>query len=119
MKVSIRGILIVLFSCITAYSRQSSCQSSAKQAGQSAKQTVTSKLTPRQERGLRTLQAAESEAGGLAPDMHAFVLWRVSYAYAKVDSRKSESVAKDAFITSLAIENPSESSADVQCGEGA
>ena len=64
------------------------------------------------------LQAAESEAGGLAPDMHAFVLWRVSYAYAKVDSKKSDSVAKDAFITSLAIENPSESSADVQCGEG-
>src|SRR6185503_20228942 len=38
------------------------------------------KLTPEQERGLRLLKAAEAEAAGLQPDMHAFVLWRASSA---------------------------------------
>src|SRR5579864_1933318 len=116
MDVSMRRILIILLWCIVAFSAQPSCQSSPKQAGQSGKQTVSSKLTLQQERGLRLLQAAESEAAGLAPDMGAFVLWRVSYAYAKVDLRKSESVAKDAFIESLAIESSSDNSSDAQCG---
>src|SRR5579864_1157488 len=116
MDVSMRRILIILLWCIVAFSAQPSCQSSPKQAGQSGKQTVSSKLTLQQERGLRLLQAAESEAAGLAPDMGAFVLWRVSYAYAKVDLRKSESVAKDAFIASLAIESSSDNSSDAQCG---
>src|SRR5215469_578784 len=111
-----RSILVVLLSCIGAFPPQSSCQASAKQAGQSTAQSVASKLTPQQERGLRLLKAAESEAAGLAPDMGAFVLWRASYAYAKVDSRKSESVANDAFTTSLAIENSSDNSSDAQCG---
>ncbi|HTM35681.1 MAG TPA: hypothetical protein VL156_02935 [Terriglobales bacterium] len=71
------------------------------------------KLTPEQERGLRLLKAAESGAAGLEPDMRAFVLWRVGHAYTKVDAKKAFSVAKDSFIASEAIDDPTDTN---QCG---
>ncbi len=64
------------------------------------------RLTASQQRGLRLLQTSESEAAGLAPDMHAFVLWRASYAYAVIDTKKAEERAKEAFIATEAIEDP-------------
>ena len=63
------------------------------------------KLTPEQERGLRMLKSAEAEAAGLQADMRAFVLWRASYAYAKVDPKKAERIALDAFTATQAIED--------------
>lgn len=38
--------------------------------------------------------------------MHAFVLWRASYAYAVIDTKKAEERAKEAFIATEAIEDP-------------
>jgi hypothetical protein len=71
--------------------------------------TPALKLTPEQERGLRLLNAAVAESGGLQPNMHAFVLWRASYAYAKVDSKHDEKLSRDAFMATLTIEDPPES----------
>src|SRR6058998_3140820 len=79
---------------------------SVKQAGQT-------KLTPERQRGLRLLKAAEAEAAGLAPDMRALVLWRASYAYTVLDPKKAESVAKDSFLATEAIEDPPDND---QCG---
>ncbi len=78
-----------------------------------AKQTSAQKLTPQQEQGLRLLKAAEAEAAGLGADMRAFVLWRASYAYATVDPKKAESVSKESFTASEAIDVPSDRD---QCG---
>ena len=64
------------------------------------------KLTPKQERGLRLLKAAEAEAAGLQPDMHAFVLWRASNAYMKVDPKKAERLRLEAFTATQSIEAP-------------
>ena len=71
------------------------------------------KLTASQQRGLRLLQAAESEAAGLAPDMRAFVLWRASYAYVAIDAKKADDRTKDAFMATEAIEDPPDQD---QCG---
>lgn len=62
---------------------------------------------------MRLLKAAEAAASGLEADMRAFVLWRASYAYATVDSKKAESVSKDSFTASEAIEEPADRD---QCG---
>ena len=59
------------------------------------------------------LKAAESEAAGLEADMRAFVLWRASYAYATVDAKKAESVSKESFTASQAIDDPADPD---QCG---
>src|SRR6266568_7174287 len=75
--------------------------------------TAQPKLTPEQERGLRLLKAAEGGAAGLEPDMRAFVLWRASYAYLPVYPKKAESLAKDSFTASQAIEDPADKD---QCG---
>jgi hypothetical protein len=61
------------------------------------------KLTPEKERGLRLLKAAEAEAPSLDPDMRAFALWRISYAYTMIDSKKAERLARDAFTAAVAI----------------
>lgn len=84
------------------------------QPSQSAKQPHQElKLTPEQQRGLRLLKTAEADAAGLEPDMRAFVLWRASYAYVPIDPKKAESLAKDSFTASEAIEDPSDKD---QCG---
>jgi hypothetical protein len=81
---------------------------------QSAKQPNRElKLTPEQQRGWRLLKSAEADAAGLEPDMRAFVLWRASYAYVPVDPKKAESLAKDSFVASEAIEDPPDKD---QCG---
>src|SRR5438552_10110648 len=76
-------------------------------------QTVQPRRTSEQERGLRLLKATEGEAAGLEPDMRAFVLWRASYAYLPIDPKKAESLAKDSFTASQAIEDPADKD---QCG---
>jgi hypothetical protein len=81
--------------------------------GQPTQKAAPPKLTPQQEQGLRLLKAAEAEAGGLEADMRAFVLWRASYAYVPIDPKKSESVARDSFAASEAIEDPPDRD---QCG---
>lgn len=69
---------------------------------------IPTKLTPEQERGLRLLKTAEAESAGLQPDMHAFVLWRSSYAYAKLEPKQADTLSRDAFIATQAIEDPSD-----------
>jgi len=78
-----------------------------------AKQASPQKLTTQQEQGLRLLKTAQAEAGGLEADMRAFVLWRASLAYATVDPKREEGLAKDSFTASEAIEDPSDRD---QCG---
>ncbi len=63
------------------------------------------KLTPEQERGLRMLSAAESEALSLQPDMAAFVLWRVATGYARIDRSKADQMLNRAFLTTESMEH--------------
>src|SRR5580704_1940790 len=86
---------------VALYAQSSSKTSQAA----SLSNAVPPKLTPEQERGLRLLKTAEVESAGLEPDMHAFVLWRASYAYTKVDPKKAEKLSRDAFRATQAIED--------------
>ena len=70
--------------------------------------TVVPKLTPEQERGLRLLKTAEVDSAGLQPNMHAFVLWRASYAYTKLRPKQAEKLARNAFMATQAIEDAAE-----------
>lgn len=65
-------------------------------------------LKPEQERGLRLLKTAETESAGLEPKMRAFVLWRASYAYTKVNPKHAEKLSRDAFVATQAIEDAPE-----------
>jgi hypothetical protein len=76
----------------------------SKAASQSA--AAAPKLTPEQERGLRLLKAA-GESAGLQPDMHAFILWRASYAYTKLDPKQAKTLSRNAFTATQAIEDAS------------
>ena len=86
-----------------------SAQSSSKPSMPASRlEIVAPKLTPEQQRGLRLLKAAEGESAGLQPDMHAFVLWRASYAYTKLDPKHAEKLSREAFTATQAIEDASE-----------
>ena len=99
---------LLLFLSLAAVSLPSFGQNSPVSTRHAKNTTTTAqpKLTPAQERGLRLLTAAEGEAAGLTPDMRAFVLWRASYAYVPVDPKKAESLAKQSFTATEAIEDP-------------
>jgi hypothetical protein len=71
-------------------------------------QTVPPKLTTEQQRALRLLQAAEAESAALQPKMRAFVLWRASSAYTKVDPKHAQKLSRDAFVATQAIEDAPE-----------
>jgi hypothetical protein len=77
-------------------------------AASSRSDVAAPKLTSEQKRGLRLLQAAEAESAGLQPDMHAFLLWRVSYVYRKLDPKQAEKLSRDAFAATQAIEDSSD-----------
>ena len=62
------------------------------------------KLTAEQQRGLRLLKQAEAQAGSLEADMRAYVLWRVSIGYSKIDREKSDRVLNQAFLSTQSIE---------------
>ena len=82
---------------------------SASAANATAKrESSEAKRTPQQERGLRLLKAAEVEAGGLEPDMRAFVLWRVANAYERSDPKKAAKLLEAAFAATQSIEDPPE-----------
>lgn len=90
-----------------------STQSSQPSKAASRSETRAPKLNPEQERGLQLLKAAEGESAGLQPNMHAFVLWRASYAYTKVDPKHADKLSRDAFMATQAIEDAPESD---RCG---
>jgi hypothetical protein len=69
---------------------------------------VPPRLTSEQRRGLRLLKSAAGESTALPPEMHAFVLWRASYAYTKLDPKQADKLARDAFIKTHAIEDISD-----------
>lgn len=72
---------------------------------QGPKPTVAkAKLTAEQQRGLRLLKQAEAQAASLEADMRAYVLWRVSIGYSKIDREKSERVLNQAFLATQSIE---------------
>src|SRR6266496_2528307 len=107
-------LILALSSCGLAQSTPGVEPPNATAVDKSAtQQPQQPKLTSQQEQGLRLLKAAEAEAAGLAPDMRAFVLWRASYAYAVLDSKKAESLAKDSLLATEAIEDPPDND---QCG---
>jgi hypothetical protein len=84
-------------------------QSGPKQSDASLRsETVTTKLTAEQERGLQVLKAAEGESAGLQSDMHAFVLLWASYAYKKLDPKQAKKLSREAFTATQSIEDASE-----------
>ena len=107
MKSMVLSCAVVAFlsGWLRAQANPGSNRSGSTAAATTKRESSEAKLTPQQERGLRLLKAAEAEAAGLQPDMRAFVLWRASYAYAKVDPKKAERVAADAFTATQAIED--------------
>lgn len=77
-----------------------------------ANATQKPKLTPEQERGLRLLKAVEAEAGGMAPDMRAVILWQASQGYDRIDPSRRVPLLNDAFRAAVSIPNDN---ADVPC----
>jgi hypothetical protein len=100
---SVTLFLLVTFSAPVDAQLTSRQSKGAKQAEAAAR-----KVTPEQERGLRLLKAAEGESAQLQPDMHAFILWRLSYAYTKLDPKQAQNLSRSAFTATQAIEDPSE-----------
>jgi hypothetical protein len=85
------------------------CSQSGSKTSKTAsrKDAVPPTLRPEQERGLRLLKTAAAESAGLQPDMHAFVLWRASYAYTKLDPKQADKLSWDAFTATQAMEDAS------------
>ena len=82
-------------------------QSSSKQSKAAPQpEPAARKLTPEQERGLRLLKAAEGESAETQPDMHAFLLWRLSYGYTKLNPKQAQKLSRMAFAATQAIEDP-------------
>jgi hypothetical protein len=101
-------VLSVAVFLSNSFPAASCAQPGSKQSKPASRsETVAPKLKPDQERGLRVLKAAEGESAGLQPDMHAFVLWRVSYAYTKLDPKYAKKLSRDAFRATQAIEDAS------------
>jgi hypothetical protein len=61
------------------------------------------KLTEKQKQGLRMLDAAQTEAAALQPDMRAFIEWQVSMGYLKFDSKKSDELLESAFNSAATL----------------
>jgi len=99
----------VVLSLLINFAGAGHAQSASKEAKTTPQsQTVTPKLTPEQERGLRLLKTLEVESAGLQPKMHAFVLWRASYAYTKLDPKYAQKLSRDAFKATQGIEDAPE-----------
>ena len=118
MKGSAFSLLIcatvtLLLGCLWCQTAPAQNDSAHPAAATPKRESPKSQLTPEQERGLRLLKAAEAEAAGLEPDMRAFVLWRASYAYKNIDTKKAEKLAADAFTATQAIDDPTDHD---QCG---
>jgi len=93
---------VVVLSCSSLLAQ---AQSPTIARPQTPKPTVAKpKLTAEQQRGLRLLKQAEAQAGSLEADMRAYVLWRVSIGYSKVDREKSDRVLNQAFLSTQSIE---------------
>ena len=103
-----RALCVALFVPISFHAGLHAQSSSKQTKGVLRSETVAPKLTLEQKRGLRLLKAAEGESAGLRPDMHAFVLWRASYAYTKLDPKQAEKLSRDAFTATQAIEDASD-----------
>jgi hypothetical protein len=84
----------------------------------SQSETDAPKLKPEQERGLRLLKAAVAESAALQPMMHAFVLWRASYAYTKINPKRAEKLSTEAFVATQAIEDAPENDSCAAPGSG-
>ena len=106
LDVAICATLFLTVSFPAALWAQSDIQHS-KAASQS--EVAAPKLSPKQERGLRLLKGAVAKSAGLQADMHAFVLWRASYVYRKLDPKQAEKVSGEAFTATQAIEPASDS----------
>ena len=81
---------------------------SSNKPSRAASGAAAPKLKPEQERGLRLLKIAETESAGLQPRMRAFVIWRASYAYTKLDPKHAQKLSRDAFMASQGIEDAPE-----------
>lgn len=103
------GLCLAIFLPISFPIGQSVQSSSQPSKGASRSETPARKLNSDQERGLRLLNAAVGESAGLQPNMHAFVLWRASYAYTKLDPKHAEKLSRDAFMATQTIEDAPES----------
>ncbi|MGH9530047.1 MAG: hypothetical protein ACRD2S_09045 [Terriglobales bacterium] len=68
-------------------------------------QKTENKLTLKQQRGERLLQAAQAEAASLQPDMRTFILWKVAGGYLKPNPAKAETLLREAFLASVSIED--------------
>src|SRR5262249_3800749 len=103
-----RAFCVALFVPISLHAGLYAQSSSKKSTAESRSETVVPKPTPEQKRGLRLLKAEEEQSAGLQPDMHAFVPWRASYAYTKLDPKHAEKLSRDAFTATQAIEDASD-----------
>jgi len=113
MKGSAFSLLIcstitLLFGCLWCQAAPAKNDADDPAAATPKRESPKSQLTPEQERGLRLLKSAEAEAASLEPDMRAFVLSRVANAYGRIDQRKADKLALDAFTATQAIPEPAE-----------
>ena len=92
------GLWIVATLAATSFSQQAA-NSVAKSAAKVSAAPAKPKLTEKQKQGLRMLDAAQTEAAALQPDMRAFIEWQVSMGYLKYDPKKSDELLERAFTS--------------------
>lgn len=118
---SLRSSFVILALTFCANANGQIEQSSVKlDSRQRSKPSITpastnkTKLTPQQQRAVRLLTSARTEAAGLEPEMRAFVLWHAAKGFEAVDPAKSKGTFNDAFLASQSVEEKHAESED--CG---
>src|SRR5438874_2036293 len=92
------GLLVVAALLATSFA-----QTPAKPQVKAPPPPAKPKLTEKQKRGLRLLEAAQIEAAALEPDMRAFIEWQASMGYLKYDPKKSDALLESAFTSTTEL----------------
>jgi len=112
-SVLLRGVLVWYLISLNLLSQ--SQPGVAKQGGATPTQgRKSAPLTPRQQKGLRMLQAAEAEAKALPAPMKAYLLLELASSYTETNPTKERSLRLQAFQSTLYIEDDDDNKEFVQ-----
>ncbi len=100
MTARAHGLLMVAALLATSFAQQNS---PTKALTKTPPAPAKPKLTEKQKQGLRMLDAAQTEAAALQPDMRAYIEWQAALGYQKYDPKKSDELLESAFNSTTAL----------------
>jgi hypothetical protein len=116
-SVLMRGVLLCYLITIKLAAQPHPEAEKQKTAASATSQGQKSaRLTPLQQEGLKTLQAAEAEAKALPAPMRAYLLLEIGSSYSEINPAKERNLRFQAFQSTLSIEDDDENKEFVQDG---